>query len=93
MSFSPLSDELFCREKSPRPCMIVLFGATGNLAEKKIFPALEELNRCSLLHPQSRIVAVSRKDITLRMLTEKAGLSNELASKVSVVKFDPENGD
>lgn len=40
----------------------VVFGATGDLAVKKIFPALSWLLKDGVLPEQSRIIAVSRRD-------------------------------
>lgn len=91
MSISAVFDARFCQEKYPPPCVFVLFGATGNLAEKKIFPALEALRKRRLFHPQSCIVAVSRRSISSRELAAKANISPELAATLSTVKFDPEN--
>jgi glucose-6-phosphate 1-dehydrogenase len=44
------------------PTTFVLFGATGDLAVKKIFPALEALFLAGDPHMPSKIVAVSRRD-------------------------------
>ena len=93
MSFSAVFDERLCQEKYPPPSIFVLFGATGNLAEKKIFPALDALAAKRLFHPQSRIVAVSRRDMDIAGLRKKAKLSSLIASRTTVVRFDPENGD
>jgi len=45
-----------------RPSTFVLFGATGDLALKKIFPALEALFAAGDPNMPSKIVAVSRRD-------------------------------
>jgi len=42
------------------PCTIILFGATGDLARKKLFPALHKLH--GELHEKTRIIAVGRRD-------------------------------
>ena len=44
------------------PLSIVVFGATGDLARKKLFPALYQLCVLGLLPRDLRIVAVSRKE-------------------------------
>jgi glucose-6-phosphate 1-dehydrogenase len=38
-----------------------LFGALGDLALRKLFPALYQLDRAGLLHPDTRILALSRE--------------------------------
>ncbi|RKG83593.1 glucose-6-phosphate dehydrogenase [Corallococcus terminator] len=47
----------------PDPCAMVLFGATGDLAERKLFPALFELARSNLLPEHFAIVAFSRSPL------------------------------
>ena len=44
----------------PDPCIVVLFGATGDLAQRKLFPALFELGRSGLLPEHFALVAFSR---------------------------------
>ncbi|MCJ8322166.1 MAG: glucose-6-phosphate dehydrogenase [Colwellia sp.] len=48
---------------------IVLFGALGDLSRRKLLPALYQLEVSSLIHPDSRIVAVARQSIDLKELT------------------------
>ncbi|MFA6095822.1 MAG: hypothetical protein WC767_03200 [Candidatus Paceibacterota bacterium] len=45
-----------------KPVTIAVFGATGDLAKKKIFPALSALYGEGLLPPGSRVIAVSRRE-------------------------------
>ena len=40
-------------EKVPPPCVIVIFGATGDLTHRKILPALYNLRRAGLLPPET----------------------------------------
>src|ERR1700733_7408898 len=50
-------------EHSPvPPHVIVLFGATGDLARRKLLPGLFHLSRAGLL-PECRIVATSLEDL------------------------------
>jgi glucose-6-phosphate 1-dehydrogenase len=43
------------------PCTFVLFGALGDLAVRKLFPALYQLDRAGLLHANTRLVALARE--------------------------------
>jgi glucose-6-phosphate 1-dehydrogenase len=45
------------------PCTLSLFGATGDLALRKLFPALYHLDRAKLIHPDTRILALSKEHI------------------------------
>jgi glucose-6-phosphate 1-dehydrogenase len=46
-------------ERAPDPCTLVLFGATGDLAHRKIVPALFNLARCGDLPSPFGVVATS----------------------------------
>jgi len=50
----------FCLEVSPAPCVLVLFGGTGDLTRRKLIPSLFQLHARDLLHATSRIVGCGR---------------------------------
>jgi glucose-6-phosphate 1-dehydrogenase len=43
-------------------CDFVLFGAKGDLAMRKLFPALFQLDKAMLLNPDSKIIGIARAD-------------------------------
>ena len=45
-------------------CAFILFGATGDLAKKKLIPALFALHKKGVLHKNTRIIAIGRRDYT-----------------------------
>ncbi|MEG0247898.1 MAG: glucose-6-phosphate dehydrogenase, partial [Pseudomonas sp.] len=47
------------------PCTFALFGALGDLALRKLFPALYQLDRAGLLHEQTRVLALARETGTV----------------------------
>jgi glucose-6-phosphate 1-dehydrogenase len=51
-------------ERVPDPCLVVIFGATGDLAHRKIFPAFYNLRRAGLLPLETSIVGYSRRPFT-----------------------------
>jgi len=55
-----------CVEIAPLPVSLVLFGAGGDLARRKLFPSLYRLFRANLLHPDSRIGCCLRNDAGFR---------------------------
>jgi glucose-6-phosphate 1-dehydrogenase len=66
---NPLSETNPLREALPRtrvpdPCTIVLFGATGDLAHRKLVPALFQLARGGNLPSECAIVGFARRDWT-----------------------------
>jgi glucose-6-phosphate 1-dehydrogenase len=54
----------FCVEVSPVPNIIIIFGASGDLTQRKLIPALFNLFRRSLFHPKSRIIGCARTELT-----------------------------
>jgi len=47
---------------TPEACAFVIFGVTGDLAARKLLPALWALHRDGALHPESRIVGYARSE-------------------------------
>jgi len=54
----------FCIEVTPLPCLLTVFGALGDLAGRKLFPALFRLHCRRLLHDKSGIIACGRKPLS-----------------------------
>jgi glucose-6-phosphate 1-dehydrogenase len=46
---------------SVEPCTLALFGALGDLALRKLFPALYQLDRADLLPTETRLLALARE--------------------------------
>ncbi len=44
-------------------CDLIVFGAMGDLAQRKLFPALYQLYRSGLLHRASRVLALARREL------------------------------
>jgi glucose-6-phosphate 1-dehydrogenase len=62
---NPLVEGLRLR-RSPDPCAIVVFGATGDLSRRKIFPALYALALRRLLPERFGVVGVARTEQTTK---------------------------
>lgn len=63
------------------PSIIIIFGITGDLAKKKLLPALYHLLKDELLHPDTVIIGVSRRQVT----------ENELLSGVELCINEVDN--
>jgi len=74
-------------ERVPDPHVIVLFGATGDLSHRKVFPALAQLWRTNLLPADWALVAVGRRPYDDDTFRAEIGASLE---KHSRVPLDPE---
>ncbi|HSX23821.1 MAG TPA: glucose-6-phosphate dehydrogenase [Candidatus Saccharimonadales bacterium] len=63
-------------KKTPalEPAIIVIFGITGDLAGRKLLPALYHLLKDGLLHPRTVIVGVTRRHVTKEQLLERVEL-------------------
>lgn len=56
------------------PAIIVIFGITGDLAQRKLLPALYHLFKDKLVHERTEIVGLSRQDLQVDDLLEKVEL-------------------
>ncbi len=61
----------FVREKLPDPCALVLFGATGDLAQRKLIPGLYNLARDGWLPENFGVIAFSRSSKDANVLRQK----------------------
>ncbi|HXH88642.1 MAG TPA: glucose-6-phosphate dehydrogenase [Gaiellaceae bacterium] len=62
---NPLLEGLRLR-RTPEPCALVIFGASGDLTQRKLFPALYSLAFRRLLPEQFGIVGVARSEQTTK---------------------------
>lgn len=63
------------------PALIVIFGITGDLSKRKLLPALINLTNDNLLHPETKIIGVTRQDIGVAdILGKKPGKLGKIFS-------------
>jgi glucose-6-phosphate 1-dehydrogenase len=67
-------------------CDLMMFGALGDLAQRKLFPALYQLEHAGLLHSGSRILAIARRDSDTANIREL--LKEGLRERVKPEEFD-----
>ncbi|NYF79140.1 glucose-6-phosphate dehydrogenase [Granulicella arctica] len=51
-------------ERIPEPCIVVIFGASGDLTKRKLLPALYHLDQSGLLPEDFAVVGVARRDLS-----------------------------
>ena len=51
-------------ERVPDPCIVVIFGASGDLTKRKLLPALYHLEQQNLLPKDFSVVGVARRDLS-----------------------------
>src|SRR5580704_11860168 len=64
-------DAYFCEIPSD-PCVIVMFGASGDLARRKLLPALFDLARHACLAPRFRLLGFARTKMSDQDFREHA---------------------
>lgn len=72
-------------------CDLMMFGALGDLAQRKLFPALYQLERAGLLHKGSRILAIARNKADTAEVRKI--LLAKLREHVKKAEFDAETAD
>lgn len=88
------------------PTIIVIFGVTGDLAQRYLLPALYHLFKDNLLHEHTQIIGLTRQALSTEDLFGKVELCiNEvdnicdpvalktIASKTRLIQFDPNVAD
>lgn len=56
------------------PTILVIFGITGDLAQRKLLPAIYHLLKDNLLPEHTEIVGISRRDVTAKEVLDKTEL-------------------
>ncbi len=69
-------------ERVPEPCVIVVFGATGDLTSRKILPAVYNLRRAGLLPPETSLLGFSRRPLTDAQFRQMMRESVEAHSRI-----------
>jgi glucose-6-phosphate 1-dehydrogenase len=72
-------------ERVPDPCAFVLFGATGDLAHRKVIPAIYQLWRTNLLPAEFSLVAVARRPYSNDAFATEVRASLEKYSRVQPI--------
>ncbi len=86
-------EELFCMEIAPLPAIIVIFGATGDLAKRKLFPALRSLHDRKLFNENSHIIACGRRSYTDGSFRELLGGDEDFLKHITYCCGDNNSSD
>src|SRR5205823_11316313 len=68
------------------PCVMVIFGATGDLTARKLFPALYNLARSNMLSREFAVVGVARNDLNTEQFRQ---LMQQQLQTFATDKVDP----
>lgn len=86
-------EELFCVEMAPMPAVVVIFGATGDLAQRKLFPALRNLHDRKLFNEQSTIIACGRREYSDESFRTLLGGDSDFLQHVHYCRGDNSEDD
>lgn len=64
MTDRDVAGEVAPNERVPDPCIVVIFGASGDLTKRKLLPALFHLEQQNLLPKDFSVVGVARRDLS-----------------------------
>ena len=66
------------------PCLITIFGATGDLSHRKLFPSLFHLFQQDNLDEHIAIIGIGRRDYTNEVFREQVKSSIKSMSKIRI---------
>ena len=66
--------------------ILVIFGATGDLANRKIFPAINEIYKSDMLPENFHIIGCGRKEVKTNIFND---LLSDFSEKSEYLKLDP----
>ena len=73
-------------ERIPDPCIVVIFGASGDLTKRKLLPALYHLDQAGLLPETISVVGVARRPLEA---TFAADMKEGIVAGGGVEESDP----
>jgi glucose-6-phosphate 1-dehydrogenase len=68
----------------PEPFVVVIFGASGDLTRRKLFPALHNLHMQGFIPPHTSILGTSRTEYTRDEFTEQMRLATREHSRIAL---------
>ena len=87
------------------PTILVIFGITGDLASRKVLPAIYHLFKDDLLHKKTLVVGTSRREMSVDDLLKRVelcvlendnicdpGVLGKIRERLTMVQLDPVNG-
>ena len=77
----PCPDSTLARREAPEPFALVIFGASGDLAARKLLPAVHRLFQQGLLPERFAVVGFARTEMTDAVFRDQAG--------IDVARFSP----
>jgi glucose-6-phosphate 1-dehydrogenase len=77
-------------ERTPDPCIVVIFGASGDLTKRKLLPALYHLEQSGLLPKDFAVVGVARRPLEQSFAPDmKEGIVSGGGVEIDDARLDP----
>jgi glucose-6-phosphate 1-dehydrogenase len=85
---SVTAENIICVDTPAPPCIIVVFGASGDLAHRKLFPSLGQIYRQGLLNKRFCLLGCGRKEFSdeqFRHSVQGTILSHSIGEKIKSI--------
>ncbi len=82
------SSNFFGSKRDADDCLLIIFGGSGDLAKRKLFPALANLLSKKLMPERFKILAVGRKPMTVDALLSMGKYPDEFRDHFQYVQTD-----
>lgn len=75
------------KNNKPEPAIIVIFGVTGDLVKRKLFPALNDLIKDDMLHENTTVVGITRQELNTDQVLDELIQEHPEINKSLTEKF------
>src|SRR5690606_24565070 len=82
------SSNFFGGRREAEDCLLIIYGGSGDLAKRKLFPSLANLMLKKQLPKRFKIVAVGRKDMAIDDLLSMGTYNDEFRARFTYVQTD-----
>ncbi|XNM56568.1 hypothetical protein ACLK1Z_10915 [Escherichia coli] len=72
--------------QTAQACDLVIFGAKGDLARRKLLPSLYQLEKAGQLNPDTRIIGVGGANCDKRLIPKLSARRSKLPRKKPLMK-------
>jgi glucose-6-phosphate 1-dehydrogenase len=77
------TSEMQAKPRPADPCILVIFGAAGDLTKRLLVPALENLRRAGLLAKEFAVIGIARRDWDNETFRRDLGFRAESSSALN----------
>lgn len=82
------SSNFFGAKRVPDDCLLIIYGGSGDLAKRKLFPALANLLFKKQMPEKFRIIAVGRKPVEIDSLLSMGQYADDFKNRIQYLQTD-----